>query len=228
MKNRWSDAARAAALAVRKARAFAANPQDKGKAVPQPGGRAPKPMAPKPTVFAGGSATFDESTGKRIPEKNIWIPPPNDPHWNDPAFVESFKRGVAERKKTGLAAGTFPTQPNIFYSSAVPGPLDRQVPQEGIRYDPKNPDHPQSPMPPQRPPAGGVPKAPVRKTEIQVEKRVVPKNTVSLSGGVKTKAFGLMAVPKTRFVIAGKRYTKVGNKLVPDVDPMGGVSKRTS
>jgi len=227
MNNRWSDAARTASLAVRKARAFAANP-DKGNAVPQPGGRAPKPMAPNPAVFAGGSATFDESTGKQIPEKNIWIPPPNDPHWNDPAFVESFKRGVAERKKTGLAAGTFPTKPNIFYSSAVPGPLDRQVPHEGIRYDPQNPDHPQSPMPPQRPPAGGVPKAPARKTEIQVEKRVVPKNTVSPSGGVKTKAFGLMAVPKTRFVIAGKRYTKVGNKLVPDGASTTGSPKRTS
>ena len=215
MKNRWSDAARLAALAVRKARAFAANP-DKGNAVPQPGGRAPKPMAPKPTAFAGGSATLDERTGARLdgsiagpkpvakvpyakdnvpgnPGLHIWIPPPNDPHWNDPAFVESFNRGVAERKKAGLAAGTFPTQPNIFYSSAVPGPLDRQVPQGGIRYDPQNPDHPQSPMPPKRPPGGGT-------------------------GKTKT-------TDGTRVIIGGLRYTRVGNKLVPDVIDKSGKVK---
>jgi hypothetical protein len=209
MKNRWSDAARAAALAVRKARAFAANPQDKGKAVPQPGGRAPKPMAPKPTVFAGGSATFDESTGKRIPEKNIWIPPPNDPHWNDPAFVESFKRGVAERKKTGLAAGTFPTKPNIFYSSSYPyGPGQEGRVMQGIfRYDPVNPvdaaklgynmgDGKKS-MPPKRPPV----KPPVKPT--------IPTKT-----GVEK-----IGTTKIRVVIAGKRYTKVGNMYYPDTSP---------
>jgi hypothetical protein len=52
-----------------------------------------------------------------------------------------------------LAAKPLP-KPNIFYSSTGPkGPLDRQT-NQGIRYDPKNPDHPQSPMPPKRPPGG--------------------------------------------------------------------------
>ena len=202
MKNRWSDAARLAALAVRQARAFAANP-DKGNAVPQPGGRAPKPMAPNPAVYKGGSATFDETTGKRNnTEMNVWIPPPNDPHWNDPAFVESFKRGVAERKKTGLTTATFPTKPNIFYSSSVPGPLDRQA-QGILRYDPKNPldasklgynmgDSKKS-MPPKQPPGGGT--------------------------GTKKRTEG------TRYIIGGKRYTKVGNKLVPDVVAPGEKTK---
>ena len=188
MKNRWSDAARLAALAVRQARAFAANP-DKGNAVPQPGGRAPKPMAPNPAVYKGGSATFDERTGKRNnTEMNVWIPPPNDPHWNDPAFVESFKRGVAERKKSGLAAETFPTKPNIFYSSAYPyGPG-----QEGINPG-DNTGTGKSPMPPKQPPGGGT--------------------------GTKKRTEG------TRYIIGGKRYTKVGNKLVPDVVAPGEKTK---
>jgi hypothetical protein len=137
MNNRWSDAARLAALTVRQARALAGRPVA-AKAKPKKGLSAPKPS---PMVYAGGSATFDERTGKRIPEMNIWIPPPNDPHWNDPAFVESFKRGVAERKKTGLATPSIP-KPNIFYSSAYPyGPGQEGV--QGIfRYDPKNPVDP--------------------------------------------------------------------------------------
>lgn len=217
MRNRWSDAARAAALAVRQARAFAANPQNKGQGVPQKGVLARKPS---PMVYAGGSPDFDESTGTRIagsgtgpkpvvkvpyandnapgnPGLHIWIPPPNAPEWNDPAFVESFKRGVAERKKTGLTAGTLPSKPNIFYSSAVPGPLDRQAPQGILRWDPKRPNLAEElgyntgkgksgtkAMPPRRPPRGGG------------------KNFPRGEAG--------------RVIIGGKRYTRVGNKLVPD------------
>ena len=58
MNNRWSDAARTAALAVRQARTLAARPvkgNDKGK--PKKALSAPKPS---PMVYAGGSATFDE------------------------------------------------------------------------------------------------------------------------------------------------------------------------
>ena len=176
MKNRWSDAARLAALAVRKARAFAANPQDKGKADPKRGGLAKKPS---PMAYAGGSATFDESTGTRNnPGKNVWIPPNGGVGTQ---YEEGMKYLVAKKKL--LAANPLP-KPNIFYSSSVPGPLDRQVPQGGIRYDPKNPDHPQSPMPPKRPPIGGA-----GKTEM--------------TDGM-------------RYIIGGKRYTRVGNKLTPD------------
>jgi hypothetical protein len=182
MKNRWSDAARVAALAVRKARAMMANPRNKGDATPKRGGLARKAY---PMAYAGASATFDESTGTRNnPGLHIWIPPPDAKEWDDPKFVESFKRGVAERKKASLAAGTLAAKPNIFYSSTGPkGPLDRQT-NQGIRYDPKNPDHPQSPMPPKPPPGGGI-----GKTEI--------------TDGM-------------RYIIGGKRYTRVGNKLVPD------------
>jgi len=133
MKNRWTDAARSAALAVRQARALAGRPvAGVAKAKPKKALSRPKPS---PMVYAGGSATFDERPGKhKIPEKNIWIPPPDSPHWKDPKFVESFKRGVEERKK----AGTIPL-PNIFYSSTYPfGPGQEGV--QGIfRYDPKNP-----------------------------------------------------------------------------------------
>ena len=192
MKNRWSDAARAAALAVRKARAFAANPRDKGQGVPQKGGLARKTY---PMAYAGASATFDESTGKRIPEKNIWIPPPNDPHWNDPAFVESFKRGVAERKKTGLAAGTFPSKPNIFYSSTGPkGPLDRQTPQGILRWDPKRPNL-----------------AEELGYNMGSGKKIMPPMPPKPQGPKKTEITDGM-----RYIIGGKRYTRVGNKLVPD------------
>jgi len=134
MNNRWSDAARTAALAVRQARALAGRPVA-GKAKPKKALSAPRSS---PMVYAGGSATFDERTGKRIPEANIWIPPPEHPLWDDPKFVESFKRGVAERKKAVLATRTI-QQPNIFYSSTHPyGPGQEGV--QGItRYDPKNP-----------------------------------------------------------------------------------------
>jgi len=127
-------------------------------------------------VYAGGSATFDERTGKRkIPEKNIWIPPPDSPHWKDPKFVESFKRGVEERKK----AGNIPL-PNIFYSSTYPQGGPWKADNQGItRYDSKNPVDPSK---------GGynVPKTP---------------STTRLP---------------SRVVIKGKRYTRVGGRLVPD------------
>jgi len=174
MNNRWSDAARTAALAVRQARALAGRPvkgNDKGK--PKKALSRPKPS---PMVYAGGAATFDERTGKRkIPEKNIWIPPPDCPHWKDPKFVESFKRGVEERKK----AGNIPL-PNIFYSSTYPQGGPWKADNQGItRYDSKNPVDPSK---------GGynVPKTP---------------STTRLP---------------SRVVIKGKRYTRVGGRLVPD------------
>ena len=185
MKNRWSDAARAAALAVRKARAFAANPQDKGKGVPKRGGLARKPF---PMVRAGGSAAFDERTGTRNnPEKLIWIPR----NGGKGTQYEEGMKGLGSKKL--LAAKPLP-KPNIFYSSAVPGPLDRQTNQGILRYDPKNPldasklgynmGDGKKPMPPKRPPGG-------------VGKRI---------------KLGEMS----RVIIGGKRYTRVGNKLVPD------------
>jgi len=155
MNNRWSDAARTAALAVRQHRAMAAKPV-KGVPKPKKGLSRPKPS---PMVYAGGSATFDERTGKRvaprsakldrvprvpttvgtIPEKEVWIPPPDSPHWQDPKFVESFKRGIAERKKAGtLGAKTVPP-PNIFYSSSYPQGPGQEGVQSIFRYDPKNP-----------------------------------------------------------------------------------------
>ena len=180
MKNRWSDAARAAALAVRKARAFAANPQ-KDNPVPKKGGLARKAY---PMAYAGGSATFDETTGTRNnPGKNVWIPP-------NGGKGTQYEEGMKELEGKKLLAAKPLPKPNIFYSSTGPkGPLDRQT-NQGIRYDPKNPDHPQSPMPPKRPPGGGI-----MKTEI--------------TDGM-------------RYIIGGKRYTRVGNKLVPDEKPAPG------
>jgi hypothetical protein len=155
MNNRWSDAARTAALAVRQARALAGRPvQEKAKSK-----KGLSALKSSPMVYAGGSATFDERTGKRIPEKNIWIPPPNDPHWNDPAFVESFKREIAKRKVT---------------SSTPPGT------QGIIRYDPKNP--------------------------VDASK-----------GGYGLPKKKATPVPKPRVIVGGKRYTRVGGKLYPDV-----------
>ena len=200
MKNRWSDAARAAALAVRKARAMLANPRNKGEAIPKKGGLARKAY---PMAYAGGSATFDESTGTRIAAKDdvrgnpglhIWIPPPDAPEWDDPKFVESFKRGVAERKKASLAAGTFVAKPNIFYSSAVPGPLDRQTNQGILRYDPKNPLD-----------------ASKLGYNMGSGKKIMPPIPPKPQGPKKTEITDGM-----RYIIGGKRYTRVGNKLVPD------------
>ena len=200
MKNRWSDAARAAALAVRKSRAMMANPRNKGEANPKRGGLARKAY---PMAYAGASAAFDESTGTRIAAKDdvrgnpglhIWIPPPDAPEWDDPNFVESFKRGVAERKKASLAAGTFATKPNIFYSSAVPGPLDRQTNQGILRYDPKNPLD-----------------ASKLGYNMGTGKKIMPPMPPKPQGPKKTEITDGM-----RYIIGGKRYTRVGNKLVPD------------
>jgi hypothetical protein len=99
-------------------------------------------------AYAGGSASFDETTGTRNnPGKHVWIPPNGGVGTQ---YEEGMKDLVGKKKL--LAAKPLP-KPNIFYSSTVPGPLDRQT-NQGIRYDPKNPDHPQSPMPPKRPPVG--------------------------------------------------------------------------
>jgi len=196
LDNRWSDAARQAALAVRKARAFGANPQI-ANPVPKQGG-----LAPKPTVYAGASPTFDEKTGKRNnTEINVWIPPPNDPVWNDPKFVESFKKGIAERKKKELTTATFPTQPNIFYSSTGPQrPLDKQAPQGILRYDPKKPLD-----------------ASKLGYNMGTNKKSMPSMPPKTQGPKKTvKADGM------RYIIGGKRYTRIGNKLVPDDKPAPG------
>jgi hypothetical protein len=135
MKNRWSDAARTAALAVRQARTLAGKPV-KGVAKPK---KALSVHRSSPRVYAGGTPDFDERSGKRVPEKEVWIPPPDDPHWQDPKFVESFKRGIAERKKAGLATPSIP-KPNIFYSSTYPNGPGQEGVQGIIRYDPKDPD----------------------------------------------------------------------------------------
>jgi hypothetical protein len=144
MNNRWTDAARAAALVVRQARAMAARPVGftlKGK--PKNGMTATKP---NPMVYAGGSTTFDERTGKYVtsatnkdiqadkvgtPVKRKRIisvkldrprigpilttvtagggtpkiegpifrdPSPDSHYWQDPDFVESWKKCNPGRK----------------------------------------------------------------------------------------------------------------------------------
>jgi hypothetical protein len=177
MENRWTDAARTAALAVRQARALAGRPvAGVAKAKPKKALSRPKP---NPMVYAGGSATFDERTGKnKVPEKNIWIPPPDSPHWKDPKFVESFKRAVEQRKK----ASTVPP-PNIFYSSTYPQGGPWKADNQGIiRYDPNDPDLAAR---------LGYPGA---KRSQKTPQRLPP-----------------------RVVIKGKRYTRVGGKLIADV-----------
>lgn len=210
MKNRWSDAARAASLAVRKHRAFAPAP---GTPITTPGRLPPKPMAPKPTAPktpAGGAVTkiFYEATGTRgnpiaikskpvttvpyatdrevgNPGKHIWIPPPSSPLWNDPEFVASFKKGVADQKKASLATGTFSTKPNIFYSSTYPNGPGQEGTQGILRYDPKKP---------------------LDASKLGYN---VPKKT----GGTQTPYSP--GAEGSRVVIGGKIYLRVGNKMVP-------------
>jgi hypothetical protein len=153
-------------------------------------------------VYAGGSATFDERTGKRIaprsaklervprvpatvgniPEKEVWIPPPDDPLWQDPKFVESFKRGIADRKKAALATRTIP-QPNIFYSSSYPYGPGQEGSQGITRYDPKNPVDPSQ---------GGY----------------------NMGDGKKPRRKTPTTGP-TRVRIGSKVYIKSGNRLIP-------------
>jgi hypothetical protein len=199
MKNRWSDAARAAALAVRKARAQVAQAANGLLGTKQNFNGVVPSLIPKGQgILPGVKQNFNGVVPSLIPgtpAKNVWIPPPNDPVWNDPKFVESFKRGVAERKKKDLTTSTVLPQPNIFYSSAYPyGPGQEGRVQGILRYDPKNPvdasklgynmGRGKKPMPPKRPPRGGGTKIP--------------------------------RVEVGRVIIGGKRYTRVGNKLTPD------------
>jgi hypothetical protein len=187
-------------------------------------------------VYAGGSQTFDESTGTRVatsdagpkpvakvpnakdnvrgnPGLHVWIPPPDAPEWDDPKFVESFKRGVAERKKASLAEATFAIKPNIFYSSAVPGPLDRQTPQGIFRYDPKKPLD-----------AGklGYNMGTGKKSVPPVSERykddwlTISQRRAKEAAGRAGKKYPKPSSGGTRVIIGGKRYTRVGNKLTPD------------
>jgi hypothetical protein len=197
MENRWTDAARTAALAVRQARALAGRPvAGVAKAKIKKALSRPKP---NPMVYAGGSATFDERTGKRvtprsakldrvprvpttvsnIPEKEVWIPPPDSPHWQDPKFVESFKRGIAERKKASTAGSKTIPPPNIFYSSSYPMGPGQEGNQGIFRYDPKTP--------------------------VDASK-----------GGYGLPKKKTTPIPKPRVIIGGKRYTRVGGRLYPD------------
>jgi len=199
MNNRWSDAARTAALAVRQARALAGRPVA-GKPKPR---KALSMHKPSPVVYPGGTATFDERTGKRVlrvpgrppsligkierplpikvsdpgtsgskkvPPMNVWVPPPDDPHWSDPKFVESFNKATGAKVKI--------KPPNIFYSSAYPyGPGQEGGTQGIIRYDPNDPD-------------------------------------LATRIGYKTGKKNLPPV-RSRVVIGGKVYIRSGNKLIP-------------
>jgi len=109
------------------------------------------------------------------------------------AFAAAPGKANVAPQAGGLAAKpvTFPTKPNIFYSAHYPyGPG-----QEGrVMGDGK------TPMPPKAMPPRITPPMPPRITPPKkIQRRVETP--------VKT---GL------RVIIAGKRYTRVGNKLVPD------------
>jgi len=189
LDNRWSDAARLASLAVRQARTLMGRPVNDGqRAKPRKAKSSPKPVL---DLFAGGSANFDERTGTRkTPEINIWIPPPDAPEWNDPKFVESFKRGIAERKKGELQTATFPIKPNIYYSSTGPkGPLDRQTPQGILRYDPTRPN-------------------------------MAEELGYNMGDGYKKSKAQTKTLPKptpngSRVIIGGKIYIRVGKRMIP-------------
>jgi hypothetical protein len=62
----WTDIARAAALAVRRAKAGVRGKVEKKK---PPEGEKP------PDVFAGGDPFFDEETGKYVYPPEMWAPP---------------------------------------------------------------------------------------------------------------------------------------------------------
>jgi hypothetical protein len=188
MENRWSDAARTAALAVRQARALAGKPvAGVAKAKPKKAMSAPKP---NPMVYAGGSATFDERTGKRNNKgPNIWIPPPDSPYWKDEKWVAAFKKTVAERKKSGTAGSKTIPPPNIFYSSSYPYGPGQEGTRGILRYDPSWPDMAED--------LGYNMGPDYEKRRKQREKWPRPS-----SGG-------------SRVVIGGRIYIRVGNKMVP-------------
>lgn len=161
MKNRWSDSARVAAVAVRRAKAL-----HRGRPVNVDPKRPKKALSmhkPSPVVYPGGSATFDERTGKRVvtvpgrppsmigkierplpitvsdpgrkkvPPMNVWVPPPDDPHWSDPKFVESFNKATGANVKVTSPKGGGLPPPEIFQGI-------RGGAQGIIRYDPNDPD----------------------------------------------------------------------------------------
>ncbi len=201
LDNRWSDAARQAALSVRRARAMMANPRKANPVVKK--GK----QAPKPSVYAGASPTFDERMGKRNnTEMSVWVPPPDSPYWKDPKFVESFNKGIADQNKKKLLAANALPKPNIFYSSTGPkGPLDRQTPQGILRWDPKNPVD-----------------ASKLGYNMGTGKKYMPPMPPRGKGGKN-----IPRVETGRVIIGGKRYTRVGNMLVPDEKAAPGQMTKT-
>jgi hypothetical protein len=132
-------------------------------------------MAPKPMVYAGGSATFDESTGTRSnPGKNVWIPS----NGGVGTQYEEGMKGLVAKKK--LLASNKLQKPNIFYSSTGP----------------------------QRPPPVSE-----RYKDDWLTKRQRQEKEAAERSGSHPRPSG----NATRVIIGGKRYTRVGNKLTPDV-----------
>lgn len=109
MQNRWSDAARAAALLVRRNKRRAVN-QAPGKPPrrKQPG---PDIHVPPPNDFVGAMPTPSSLPASKDPNRDDyrpWVPPPGHPLWNDPKFVASFyaKHPKATRPKTPSVSTT--------------------------------------------------------------------------------------------------------------------------
>jgi hypothetical protein len=70
-ENRWSDTARKASLAVRKAKAAARSARSGGQAGGRAGGEdgKPGPINPDAGYYPGGTPYFDEATGKYVAPK---------------------------------------------------------------------------------------------------------------------------------------------------------------
>jgi hypothetical protein len=159
------------------------------------------------TVYAGGSATFDETTGKRllgasgsapvsgvpvasggvapktgaIPPKNVFIPA----NGGKGTQYEVGMADLVDKKKKGDVSPS----PTVYAggSASFNETTGKRV-------------------------AGGV-------VRPQVGAGAMPPKTPPVSGGGKKPA------EVVRYVIGGKRYTTVGNMLVPDEVSPGGKVK---
>jgi len=194
MNNRWSDAARAASIAVRQGHKLLA-----GRPVQKQGRKAaPKPMVKKPAT---------NGSGRNNPGPHIWMPPRDDP------------RHPSAGGATGIPL------PNIFYSSSYPYGPGQEGRRGILRYDPKNPLDAEELGYNMGKWNGKWKKSIPPVSERYKDDWLTKSQRRAKEAEEARKRYPRPSSTGPRVIIGGKRYTRVGNKLAPDVVETGKISK---
>jgi len=185
MQNRWSPAARVAALAVRRAKSFQRGKAKNGSASP----------SGSSTVYAGGTATFDERTGKYVTASPV-------------KDIQADKVGVPSSGSTKPKGVTTPggaAVKDVFAGGSAT--FDERTGKRVVAPGAKLETREQTTS--KRVPTGPIYRDPPPDSPYWKDPKFVASWKRSNPG---------KRVPiRNRVFIAGKRYTRVGDRLVPDV-----------